>query len=239
MTVEHLAELAEQRHRDPTAVWHRACDLLAEARSPDLEARLRWVLGLAFHELGRMAEAIESYRLAVEISAGHRLRDVEAQARAGLAISLVSAGAAEEAADQIDRARAVATETTRGVVEMLYGLVQQRTGHLAQAQATYGRALRRLQAQGETTSIARLRLNRGILRAYRGDSGGAVDDLVAAEQIAGDQQLLVLSAMAAHNLGFAHGRQGDLPQALTRLRPGRGGLRGGGGSRVPRRRARG
>ncbi len=215
MTVEHLAELAEQRHRDPTAVWHRACDLLAETSTPDVEAPLRWVLGLAFHELGRVAEAIESYRLAVEISAAHRFRDVEAQARAGLAISLVSAGQAEEAAEQIDQARAVATETTRGVVEMLYGLVQQRTGQLAQAQATYGRALRRLQARGETTSIARLRLNRGILRAYRGDSRGAVSDLVAAEQIASDQQLLVLSAMAAHNLGFAHGRRGDLPQALS------------------------
>src|ERR1700733_14245957 len=57
VTVEHLAELAEQRHRDPTAVWHQACDLLAETSTPDVEAPLRWVLGLAFHELGRMAEA--------------------------------------------------------------------------------------------------------------------------------------------------------------------------------------
>jgi hypothetical protein len=213
-SVENLIELADQRHRDPGEVLRRARDLLVESSSPALEATARWVAGLALHELGNVPEAIESYHRAIEISTERGLRDVESQARAGLAISLVSAGEAGAAAAQIGRARAVATPTTRGVVEMLYGLVQQRTGHLAQAQATYSRALRRLQEPGEATSIARLRLNRGILRAYRGDSHGAVEDLLAAEQIATDRDLPVLAAMAAHNLGFAYGRRGDVPQAI-------------------------
>ena len=214
-SVEQLAELAEQRHRDPNVVLSRVREVLANDGPPDVVAAARWVTGLALHELGRVPEAVESYRLAVESSLEHGLRDIEAQARAGLAISLVSAGEAKEATEQITTARDVATASTQGVVEMLFGLVLQRTGHLAEAQATYSRALRRLQETGDATSIARLRLNRGILRAYRGDSRGAVEDLVASERLAAEQKLPVLTAMAAHNLGFAYGRRGDLPQALS------------------------
>jgi tetratricopeptide (TPR) repeat protein len=215
VTLEQLADLADQRHRDPNAVLLRVQELLDTAHSPNVDAIARWVLGLALHELGRFGEAVRNYRLSIDTSVQHGLRDNEAQARAGLAVSLVSAGDAEGAAEQIAMARAAATPLTHGVVEMLYGLVLQRTGRLAEAQVVYSRSLRRLQESGEMTSIARLRLNRGILRAYRGDSEGAVEDLVAAEQIATQRRLPVLIAMAAHNLGFAHGRRGDLPQALT------------------------
>jgi tetratricopeptide (TPR) repeat protein len=212
--VEDLAELAEQRHRDPAALLRRALDVLTGAPDFELEATARWIAGLALHELGRVPDAVGSYHQAIEIGARYRFRAIESQARAGLAVSLVSAGEPVEAAVQIRRARRVATPATRGVVEMLYGLIQQRRGHLTQAQTTYGRALGWLEEKRESVSIARLRLNRGILRAYRGDFRGALEDLTTAEQIATRQQLPVLSAMAAHNLGFAYGRRGDLPAAL-------------------------
>lgn len=213
--VEDLADWAEQRHRDPGAVLRRANAVLAGAPACGLEAGARWVAGLALHELGRVPEAVQSYHQAIEIGARYRFRDIESQARAGLAISLMSAGEPVEASEQIRRARTIATPATRGVVEMLYGLVQQRAGHLARAQSTYARALRRLEEAGQLTSIARLRLNRGILRAYRGDYAGSLEDLAEAERIAIERHLPVLSAMAAHNLGFAHGRRGDLPDALA------------------------
>ena len=188
---------------------------MAESDDPEIIALARWVIGLALHELGRPAEAAESYRVAIALGVEHRLPDTEAQARAGLAVSLVSVGDADGAVAQMALARAVAQRATRGVVEMLHGLVQQRTGKLAEAQVTYSRALPQLEEAGELGSIARLRLNRGILRAYRGDSAGAIDDLAAAEALASARDLPVLVAMAAHNLGFAYGRRGDLPQALT------------------------
>jgi CHAT domain-containing protein/tetratricopeptide (TPR) repeat protein len=215
VSVEQLVDLAEQRHRDPNEVLRRARESLARAGTPEVSAAARWVLGLALHELGRLPEAIESYLASIETSVRYGLRDSEAQARAGLAISLMNGGDAGGAAEQIAMARAAATPATQGVVEMLYGLVLQRTGRLAEAQVVYSQSLRRLQETGEVTSVARLRLNRGILRAYQGDSEGAVEDLVVAEQIAAQQRLPVLRAMAAHNLGFAHGRRGDLPRALT------------------------
>jgi tetratricopeptide (TPR) repeat protein len=214
-TLKDLEDLAEQRHRDPGAVVLGARACLNAELPVEVEAAARWVLGLALHELGRMGEAIESFQLSIETSMDLRLRDYEAKARGALAISLLSLGEASRAAEQIALARAVATPSTEGVVEMLGGLVMQRTGHLVEAQASYTRALRRLTDQGDLSSVARLRLNRGILRAYRGDGSGAVEDLSAAEDLAAAQALPVLQAMASHNLGFAYGRRGDVAGALT------------------------
>jgi tetratricopeptide (TPR) repeat protein len=210
-----LSGLAEQRHRDPARVLGRADELLPHAADPEAVASCHWVAALALHELGRMPEAIDRYRDSIAAATGHDLRDVESRARGGLAVSLVSAGDAAAAAAEIESARRIATPATRGVVEMLFGLVQQRTGRLAEAQATYSRALRRLEEAGDLVSIARLRVNRGALRAYRGDSTGAVEDLSVAVEIATRAGLPVLTAMAAHNLGFARGRRGDLAGALA------------------------
>jgi tetratricopeptide (TPR) repeat protein len=215
VSVEQMQELADQRYRDPNEVVRQAQELLVDIDIPEVEAAGRRALGLAFHELGRLPEAVESYRLAIETSVKNHLADLEAQARAALAGSLVIAGDASGAVEQIDLARAVATRATRGLVEMTFGLVLERTGRLAEAQVAFTRSLPLLEGAGELTAIARLRMNRGILRAYQGDSKGAVEDLTVAEEIARQRQLPVLVAMASHNLGFAHSRRGDLPQALS------------------------
>ncbi len=213
--MEHFIELAEQRHRDPDAVLGRVDELLLGAQCAEVQAVARWVRGLALYELGRLPEAAESYRLSIEASGQHGLKDNEARARAGLAVALLSVGDAKGAAEQIDTARAIATPATQGVVEALYGLVLQRSGRHSEAQAAYERSLRWLQETGETTSIARLLINRGVLRAYQGDCDGALEDLAVAEEIAIQQQLPALVAFAAANLGFAHGRRGDVPRALA------------------------
>ena len=188
---------------------------MAAVEHPEVEAAGRRALGLALHELGRLPEAVENYRLSIETSVKHHLVDSEARARAALAGSLVVAGDAEGAEEQIGMARMVATRATQGLVDMTYGLVLQRTGRLAEALVAFTRSLRLLEASGEMTAVARLRMNRGILRAYQGDSEGAVDDFVVAERIATERELPVLRAMVSHNLGFALVRRGDLPQALT------------------------
>jgi CHAT domain-containing protein len=215
VSVEQMEELADQRYRDPNEVVRRATELLVDAGTPEVEAAGRRALGLALHELGRLPAAVENYRLAIETSVKHGLVDIEAQARAALAGSLVVAGDADGATEQIALARTLATGATRGLVEMTYGLVLERTGRLADAQVVFTRSLRWLEGTEQLASIARLRMNRGILRAYQGDANGAVEDFATAEKIARKQQLPVLVAMASHNLGFAHARRGDLPQALS------------------------
>ena len=100
---------------------------------------------------------------------------------------------------------------------MLYGFLRQRTGHLTEAQTILRHALRLLAQVDDQYSIARLRLNRGALRAYQGDPSGALEDLAQSERIARARDLPSLAAMAAHNIAFAHGRRGDLPAALAAM----------------------
>ncbi len=81
--------------------------------------------------------------------------------------------------------------------------------------SAYGRSLARLRRDGDQANVARLLLNRGTLRAYQGAFQAALDDLGESERLATELDLWVLVAMAAHNLGFALGRRGDVPAALA------------------------
>ena len=116
---------------------------------------------------------------------------------------------------EIAQAGELAPPSARGLVDLLVALVLQRTGHLDASLAAYGRALARLRRDGDDANVARLLLNRGTLRAYQGDFQAALDDLRESERLATELELWVLAAMAAHNLGFALGRRGDVPAALA------------------------
>lgn len=212
-----LAELAERRHRDPSHALERAASIGSAAKDPEVESTAAWVAGLALHELGRVGEALESYRRSIELNAAHGFTDREALARASAAVSYVALGDGVASAAELRSARALASVACRPVVDMLSGLVLQRTGRLAEALDVYREALRGLERSDDQPAIARLRLNRGILNAYRGNLEPALDDLAEAERIALARDLPVLAAMAAHNTGFARGRQGRLPEALAAL----------------------
>lgn len=214
--VTRLRALAELRHRDPREVATTARSILDDLDDEHPAApTARWVLGLAQHELGEPAPAVASYRTAVD--SAHRQHDAhtEAMARASLAISLLSMGDAAAAEREIARAGELAPPSARGAVDLLVALVLQRTGQLDAALAAYGRALTRLRREGDDANLARLHLNRGTLRAYQGDVPGSLADLRDAERLAGALDLWVLQGWAAHNLGFALGRSGDVPSALA------------------------
>ena len=213
--VEELRHLAEDRHVDPARVLARARQLLGPGDDPAVRATAHWVIGLAQHELGRGRDAVASYRRSVAASASAALVDAEALARAGMAHSLMSVGDAAAAGREIVHARSLAPPSVRGVVEMLYGVYLTRTGQLDEALAAYQRALRFLERVDDRRSVARLRLNRGILHSYQGRLPAALDDLTEAERLSVECALPVLSAMAAHNTGFSHGRRGSLPDALA------------------------
>jgi len=213
--LDELAGLAERRHRDPGGILARAGELLVASDDPRVQACAHWVAALALHELGQAADAVAAYRRSIELCTRHRLGSPEAPARAGLAHSLLSVGDRAGADREMATARQVAAPDERGVVEMLHGVLLNRTGRLDQALTTYRRALRSLEQAGDLPSIARLRLNRGILHAYQGDLAGALDDLGESERIAEGRDLPVLAAMAAHNTGFAQGRLGNVPDALA------------------------
>lgn len=207
--------LAERRHRDPEGILARATELLGVSEDPRVQAGAHWVSALALHELGRLPDAVARYRRSIDICVAHGLRYPQASARAGLAHSLLSVGDRAGADREMARARDVAAGDERGVVEMLHGVLLNRTGRLDDALTAYCKALRALERAGDLPSIARLRLNRGTLHAYQGDLRAALEDLGESERIALARDLPVLAAMAAHNTGFAQGRLGNVPDALA------------------------
>ena len=173
------------------------------------------MLGLTRHELADPRAAVSAFREAAR--AAHRRHDghMESLARASMAISLLSLGDAVAAEREIAHAGELAPPSARGLVELLVALVLQRTGRLDAALSAYGRSLARLRRDGDHANVARLLLNRGTLRAYQGAFQAALDDLGESERLATELDLWVLVAMAAHNLGFALGRRGDVPAALA------------------------
>jgi tetratricopeptide (TPR) repeat protein len=214
-TVE-LRALAEDRHRDPSAVRARAAEILADESQPRSVACIaEWVVGLAHHELGEPALAVEHLRRAAQLARTGGDAETEALARAALAISLLSLGRTASARREIARAYERAPLAALGRVDFLAALVDQRVGDLDRALARYRQALPRLRRDGDRASVARALLNRGTLLAYQGDADAALADFAEVEALAGELALPVLVAMAAHNAGFALGRRGAVGEALA------------------------
>jgi tetratricopeptide (TPR) repeat protein len=214
--VTGLDRLAELRHRDPADVRRRVEALLTTGSlEPRQSSAAYWVLGLVLHELGDPHAALGHYRRAASTARRCGDRDRLALSRASMAISWLSVGRAPAAERALSAARRAAGDDVGPVVELLVGLVRQRTGRLEEALVTYERALPRLRSAADDASVARLTLNRGILHGYRGDLTAALEDLAESERLAGTLDLPVITAMAAHNTGFAHGRRGDVPAALA------------------------
>jgi len=188
---------------------------MADAGDPRVEAAGRLAAGLALQEVGRIEDAVASFRRGVQTSVRHGLADQEALGRAQLAVALLNLGKRATVEQEITRARAVTPESTQGVVEMLWGLILLRTGRLGDALVAYRQSLRWLARAGDEVSMGRVRINRGIALAYQGDLDAALDDLEYAERVAVAHDLPAMAAMAAHNVGFTHGRRGNLPDALA------------------------
>jgi tetratricopeptide (TPR) repeat protein len=213
--LDEIRSLTERRHRDPASVLVRVTELIADAEDPRVEAAGHLAAGLALQEVGRIKDAVARFRECVETSSCHGLADQEALGRAQLAVALLNLGDAVAAEQEVTRAREMAPESAQGVVEMLWGLILLRTGRLDAALAAYRRSLRWLARAGDEVAMGRVRINRGIALAYQGEFDTALDDFMFAERIAVEHQLPAMAAMAAHNIGFTHGRRGSLPDALA------------------------
>ena len=214
----HLLALAAQRHGEPTRALAEV-DAIISGGEADNEVRslAHWVRGLALHELDQTAQAVADFCTAIALATEHGADDPQARARANLAIALLQLGQPEQARAELDTALAIAPASAIGLVTYLAALFEQRTGRHDEALALYEAALPLLEAASDRASVGGLHLNRGVLYAYRDELGKARQEYALAERTASDEGMLILSAMAAHNLGFAEGRRGRLADALLAL----------------------
>ncbi|MCP5035440.1 MAG: CHAT domain-containing protein [Actinomycetia bacterium] len=198
--------------------------LLAEESGP-LEERtslLHWIQGLALHELGDIRGATEAFNTAISVAREIGSTSAEARALANLAITMLQQGDTDAGHTAIERASKLDAGAAEGTVKYLLALFEQRLGNHRRAFELYQQALPLLARENDQASVAGLHLNRGVLFAYQNDLVQASRNYAEAESIARRQDLILLEAMAAHNLGFTLGRMGALAEALDTFDRARG-----------------
>ena len=195
----------------------RAVELARRHGDRGAQSTAHRALGLAARELGDLGGALTALHAAVRVATAAGLPQVAAQARMSRAFVLLSQGrtgaalrdaeAAVASMRGLDRARALAQR----------GLVLQRSGRLDDALAVYATALPALLRHHDRLWEARLRNNRALLHAYRGDPRRAKADIARAEQLYTVLDLPRARAGARWNLGLIEGKRGDIPASLAAL----------------------
>jgi tetratricopeptide (TPR) repeat protein len=193
----------------------RAVELARRQGDRGAQSTAHRALGLAAHELGDLSGALTALHAAVRVATAAGLPQVAARARMSRAFVLLSQGrigaalrdaeAAVASMRGLDRARALAQQ----------GLVLQRSGHLDDALAVYATALPALRRHHDRLWEARLRNNRSLLHAYRGDPRRAKADNARADELFAVLDLPWSRASARWNLGIIEGKRGDIPASLA------------------------
>ncbi len=206
-TDPRLARAAALRVR---AAARRAGDAAAESTCER-------VLGLASRESNSMRSAARHLRRAVALADEAGLPVVAAQARMTLALVRADQGDIEEAMSLGAEAAPFLTGLEAARLGHQVAVIAQRRGLFGEALRGYGSALAVFRRENDRHWEARVRNNRGVLHAYRGQPGPAESDLSRAEELYEELGQDLAVADVRWNRGFAAGRDGRVVTALTHL----------------------
>ncbi len=208
-------EAVAAAQHDPQAALDAALEILAAgSTNPQIEATAHWAAGLAQREFNRLTEAEDHLVRAIAVASEAGLPQIAALARISRALVLTYLGRAEAGLAELDLAEPDLGGAQRSRAQMQRALIMQRLGRLDEALAGYAQALPGLIAGGDHVAEVRLRANRGIALTYRNELLAADADLVRAREIAAELGQSMQVAACSHNLGFLHGRRGDVPRSL-------------------------
>ena len=214
--LEDAERALRTRQGSPANALAQAERVVARSGISD-EARLVafWAMGLAERELNLLAEAEGHLREAITIAGRIGDHTRSAQVTSALVVVVTSRGRAEEALAIADGISGLRDQNERAVLDMRRAMAHEQLGRLGEALDAYTRALGVIASGDDRVLEARLRNNRAIVLAYRGDIDRALTELVIAERLAVDQGQFLLAGGAAHNHGFSAGRRGDIVTALA------------------------
>ncbi len=131
-----------------------------------------------------------------------------------LCLALAWTGETAAALRQADRAAPSLRGLDSARLSMQRSLILQRLGRLDEALDGYRRALTTFRRSKDRLWEARLLVNRGVARAYRGELKAAASDLTRAEDLYGELGQSLAAAQARWGRGFVAARGGDVPAAL-------------------------
>ena len=201
--------------REPRTAEELARELLArEDLAIGERAGALWALGRAQSELDRPGDAIATLADAISHAEHGGLDALGAEIRVSRSVCLLTAGEADAARSELERAEPSLSGAPLGRLFMQRALLDLHAGRLTSALAGFDAALPRLRAGGDRLAICRLLANRGVVLSYLGDNRRAEADLVACQELAIELDQHLVAAGATHNLGYLRGRSGDIPGAL-------------------------
>lgn len=216
MTVGRAQAALDAVHADPRQALEMADRLLGhEDLDPGEEAAALWARGRAYSELDQVGEACSTLLEAVDVAESAGRPALAAEVRVSRSVCLLTAGDADGARAELDRAEAhIPPGGPRGRLIMQRGLLEIYGGRLGAALVELDRALPLLVAAGDDLARCRLLSNRGVVNAFSGHLARAESDLVACRELAATLGQDMAVAAATHNLGFVRSRAGDIPGAL-------------------------
>ena len=199
----------------PARAEELARQVLADpAVSEEGQATAKWALGLVARERDELQTSRRELQSAIATAHEAGKNRLAARIQSSLALVLAYSGENEAA---LAATRLAAEHLTGGDAarnRMQQGLINQRMGEFREALNSYRLALAGFKRADDEIAEVRLRLNRSVIHAYRGDLALARADLESALPIAKRNRQALQVAACAHNLAWVHGRRGDIPASL-------------------------
>ena len=197
-------------------IAERALRLARAQRRPEAQVAALHALGFAQYELGD-PRAIATLRAAVLIAERHGLQRRAALARRPLSMYLAYRGSITAARRELEAAREVLDEHELARTEVFSIALSNITGRRLGSLEHSERALALLRRRGDRIWEARLRRNRGMLLADRGDPAAAEADLRRARDLYAALGATDAAAGAELQLARVTLTRGDLPGCLAQL----------------------
>ncbi len=213
--LEHARRAVALRQKDPHEAAAMAEAVLgSESCSPRARVVALVAKALAVRELNDLAAAEELHDQAIAVGTEHGLVDEVARARSALVGFLCEVGDPLRALAEADLAASHLNAHEQAELDMRRANALRRMGRMSEAVDAYTAAVEVIDASADVVGRARVYCNRGVTLAFAGRHDEAVADFVLAEDLAAGTHQHLLAAGAAHNLGFVHGRRGDIVAAL-------------------------
>lgn len=215
--MDALEKLRAAVQRDPRGVAEECVVIADAARAAGDSARISRalsVLGRARLSLGEIDLAEADLRRAIEAADVVGVSELAADGHLGLAAVLSQAGRSAEAFAHLDETARSGSDRLQAYALLQRAVVERRLGRLPAALASFDAALPTLRRIGARVDIAKVLVNRGVVRTHLGDCDGAIADMLESGRLYAAEQDDFAVAQTRHGLGYAHARRGDLAQAL-------------------------
>ncbi len=164
-----------------------------------------------------MPAAADHFLAAIRLAEVHRLEDERALARMHLAVVRQAQGDIVEALTLLDVTSTTLNDGARGQIISQRGYIHWMQGQPQLALDAYDEATPLLVAADEEHVLIRVHGNRGVALAQVGRLRDARRAFEEQLQLARTHGRTHFTASALHNLGWLHGRLGNVPDALSLL----------------------